>query len=75
MVARIPMRTEPAKNRPYISGKIWPFWIGHCSALSSVLVGGQRSSFLLRCRIDQGPVLLSLMAGQVGVFVRAAASR
>ena len=38
-------------------------------------VGGQRSSFLLRCRIDQGPVLLSLMAGQVGVFVRAAASR
>jgi len=38
MVGRIPMRTELAKNRPYISGKIWPFWIGHCSALSSVLL-------------------------------------
>jgi hypothetical protein len=32
MVGRIPMRTELAKNRPYISAKIWPFWIGHCSA-------------------------------------------
>ena len=38
MVGRIPMRTEPAKNRPYMSGKILPFWIEHCSALSSVLV-------------------------------------
>ena len=37
MVGRIPMRMEPAKNRPYMSGKILPFWIGHCSALSSVL--------------------------------------
>jgi len=52
MVGRIPMRTEPAKNRLYISGKIWPFWIGHCSALSSVLLAlrvGRQAQTLELC--------------------------
>ena len=61
MVGRIPMRTEPAKNRPYISGKIWPFWIGHCSALSSVLLGSAlraiQTMLLDRTRARHGAIL------------------
>jgi hypothetical protein len=37
-VGRIQMRTELAKNRAYISAKIWQFWIGHSAAYTRVLL-------------------------------------